>query len=76
MPAAGKSSRASARKRRFIRLRTTALPIFLVTVKPTRIVRIAVAAVADEQDEAGHRRAPAGIGGEEVGAVLENRRRD
>ena len=38
----GRISRASARKRRFMRLRTTALPIFLVTVKPTRMRRIAV----------------------------------
>ncbi len=37
MPPAGRNSRASARKRRFIRLRTTAPPIFLVTVKPMRL---------------------------------------
>ena len=33
--------------------------------------RIAVLAVADEQDEAGRRRAPAGVGGEEIGALAE-----
>ena len=52
-----------------MRLRTTALPIFLVTVKPTRIGRIVVAARADEQDEAGHGRALAAVGGEEIGAL-------
>ena len=48
----GMISRASSRKRRFMRLRTTALPTFLVTVKPTRFERIAVLAIADEKDEA------------------------
>ncbi len=36
-PPSGSSSRASARKRRFMRLRTTAPPIFLVTVMPMRM---------------------------------------
>jgi len=35
-PLAGITSRASSRKRRFIRFRTTALPTFFVTVNPTR----------------------------------------
>ena len=37
MPRAARTSRASARSRRLQRLRTTELPIFLVTVKPTRL---------------------------------------
>ena len=35
-PCSGRRSRASARKRRFMRLRTTAPPIFFVTVMPSR----------------------------------------
>ena len=38
MPSMGRMSRASSRKRRFMRLRTTALPTFLETVMPIRIV--------------------------------------
>ena len=34
-------------------------------------LRVVVAAVADEEHEAGGRRAPAGVGGEEVGALLD-----
>ena len=52
-----------------MRLRTTAPPIFLVTVKPTRIAGSRILAVADEQDEAGRGRAPAAVGGEEIGAL-------
>jgi hypothetical protein len=40
-PSFGRISRASARKRRFMRLRITAFPIFLVTVMPSRIVKSA-----------------------------------
>ncbi len=36
-PPMGRISRATARKRRFMRLRTTAPPIFFVMVKPTRM---------------------------------------
>lgn len=36
-PSVGRSARARARNRRFMRLRTTALPIFLVTVIPSRM---------------------------------------
>jgi len=36
-PASVNASRASERKRRFMRLRMTALPIFLVTVTPSRM---------------------------------------
>ena len=52
-----------------MRLRTTALPIFLVTVKPTRTVGSSSPRGADEQDEAGHGRALAAVGGKEVGAL-------
>ena len=52
-----------------MRLRTTAPPIFLVTVKPTRIVGSSSPRVADEQDEAGHGRALAAVGGEEVASA-------
>ena len=54
-----------------MRLRTTAPPIFLVTVKPTRIAGFAILAVADEQDESRRRRAPAGVRSEEIRALLD-----
>jgi len=38
MPRSGRASRESARRRRFMRFRMTALPTFLLTVNPTRIV--------------------------------------
>ena len=71
-PRDGMISRASSRKRRFMRLRTTAPPTFLLTVKPTRFERIAVLAIADEKDEARRRRAPTGVRSEEVRAFPED----
>jgi hypothetical protein len=66
----GQDSRASARKRRFMRLRTTAPPIFLVTVKPTRIAGRRPRG-RGQQDEAGHGPRACRVGGEEVGALLD-----
>ena len=72
-PATGKASRSSARKRRFIRLRTTALPIFLVTVTPNRSPRPPFGCASSTNPGRATRSAP--IRGEEVGPLADGRYR-
>ena len=66
-----KISRASARKRRFMRLRTTAPPIFLVTVKPTRIAGSPSSRSRTSRTKPGVGARLPRIGGKEIGALAD-----